>query len=147
VVFVMGVRTSVGSGRLRSRSSLLCRIATVGARPATVVDVHESDGPHRKSHDRGDHHAHGEEQRIGHYRELLPASSKAPSARIEGTQSPTNKPCSRDPLNHSETLSRKEAPAATQNSNLPFSSLVTLIHLLRVSLVHEQDNRYRVSPF
>jgi hypothetical protein len=62
---------------------------------------------------------------------LLPANTKAPKLRIEGTQIPTKIPCDSEPVNHRYTDKRNDKKAAAKID--PFAILI--LELMLFSLV------------
>src|SRR3954451_3735741 len=86
---------------------------------AGVLALH--DGPPHEERERSndeqrDAGADGEQREAAHGRAFR-GSTIAPSARIEGTQSPTKIPCSWSLKNHRETDSTNEMPAARKSSD------------------------------
>ena len=71
---------------------------------------------------------------------LLPANTKAPKLRIEGTQIPTKIPCDSEPVNHRYTDKRNDKKAAAKMD--PFATLT--LELMLFSLL---TNRSIVSQW
>jgi len=90
----------------------------LGGAPGFLVPTVEDGSPDEERHRRGDEESDerpdDEEAEVAH-RGSRRGRTIEPSARIEGTQSPTKIACSLYPVNQSETESTKETAAAQRS--------------------------------